>query len=69
MRTDTADSKIREQDGLVTKLPKFYGLTNLVDIHYIAHRLNVTVLTNMNIVQYLDEVDHMLATTYKFYNI
>jgi hypothetical protein len=49
IRTDTANSTIGEQDGLVKKLPKIYGLTNLVDINCTAHRLNATAF-NMKIV-------------------
>jgi hypothetical protein len=67
IRTDSASSTIGEQDGLLKKLTKLCGLTNLVGIHCTAHRLNVTVLSNMQTVQCLDEVDHMLATKYRFY--
>jgi hypothetical protein len=66
-RTDGANSPIGERDGLVAKLLKLHGLKHLVGIHCTAHRLNVTLFSSMKIGQYLDEVDHMLATRYKFY--
>lgn len=65
--TDGASSMIGEQNGLIAKLSQFEGLSRLIGIHCIAHRLNLSVLSSVKEVKYLDQIDSAIVSLCKFY--
>lgn len=63
--TDGAASMIGVRNGLVTQISK--KLENLVNVHCVAHQLQLTVLHSVKNVKFIDEIDSILRKLYKFY--
>lgn len=63
--TDGAASLLGAQNGLIHNIRQ--KVRHIVAVHCIAHRLQLSVLSSVKHVDYVDELDSLLKSLYKFY--
>ena len=63
--SDGAANMIAKENGLAAKIKR--NVTNIISLHCIVHRLNLSVLSSIKNVKYLDKLDNVLKTLCKFY--
>ena len=65
LETGGAANMIEEKIKLAAKIKRI--VTDIVSQYWIAHRLNFSVLNSLISLKYLDNLDTVFKTLYKFY--
>jgi hypothetical protein len=63
--TDDAASLLGTEHGLIKKVRS--NLSNVIGVHCVAHRLNLSVLSAVKNGKFIDDTDSTLKKLYKFY--